>query len=262
MKARISCFFLLVFFFVQMVKGEDDTLWQLHASDINAPYVGAPMANGGIGILPWKEPFSVRQVMLNHVFDTDGPQGVSRVLKGINPFLMSMDVDGKEVNTECITNWKQCVDMKEATHNSSFRAAGKVDVGYSICALRNMPYAGLIRVEVKALSDVSLKVAARMDIPQEYNQPTLRFRKMRADDTQMYMLQSYAVSAHRQQKVSASSAFIFNKGAAQEPLYDEVTKEMSFVLNLKKGEQMSFALVGSVCSARDLAIRIMKLNGR
>ena len=155
MKARISCFFLLVFFFVQMVKGEDDTLWQLHASDINAPYVGAPMANGGIGILPWKEPFSVRQVILNHVFDTDGPQGVSRVLKGINPFLMSMDVDGKEVNTECITNWKQCVDMKEATHNSSFRAAGKVDVGYSICALRNMPYAGLIRVDVKALSDVS-----------------------------------------------------------------------------------------------------------
>lgn len=177
MKARISCFFLLVFFFVQMVKGEDDTLWQLHASDINAPYVGAPMANGGIGILPWKEPFSVRQVILNHVFDTDGPQGVSRVLKGINPFLMSMDVDGKEVNTECITNWKQCVDMKEATHNSSFRAAGKVDVGYSICALRNMPYAGLIRVDVKALSDVSLKVAARMDIPQEYSQPTQRFRK-------------------------------------------------------------------------------------
>ena len=57
MKARISYFFLLVFFFVQIVKGEDDTLWQLHASDINAPYVGAPMANGGIGILPWKEPF-------------------------------------------------------------------------------------------------------------------------------------------------------------------------------------------------------------
>lgn len=63
-----------------------------------------------------------------------------------------------------------------------------------------MPYAGLIRVDVKALSDVSLKVAARMDIPQEYSQPTQRFRKMRADDTQMYMLQSYAVSAHRQQK--------------------------------------------------------------
>ena len=94
MKTRVSCFFLLVFFFVQMVKGEDADLWQLHASDISAPYVGAPMANGGIGILPWKEPFSVRQVILNHVFDTDGPQGVSRVLKGINPCLLSMDVEG------------------------------------------------------------------------------------------------------------------------------------------------------------------------
>lgn len=47
MKAPITYFFLLVFFFVQIVKGEDGTLWQLHASDINAPYVGAPMANGG-----------------------------------------------------------------------------------------------------------------------------------------------------------------------------------------------------------------------
>ena len=28
---------------------------------------------------------------------------------------------------------------------------------------------------------------------------------------------------------------------------------MSFVLNLKKGEQMSFALVGSACSARDFS---------
>ena len=37
MKAPITYFFLLVFFFVQIVKGEDGTLWQLHASDINIP---------------------------------------------------------------------------------------------------------------------------------------------------------------------------------------------------------------------------------
>lgn len=124
-----------------------------------------------------------------------------------------------------------------------------------------MPYAGLIRVDVKALSDVSLKVVPGWIFPKNtvsrHSAP-----EMRAGCTQMYMLQSYAVSAHRQQKVSASSAFIFNKGAVQEPLYDEVIKEMSFVLNLKKGEQISFALVGSVCSARDFSDRIMKLNGR
>lgn len=253
MRTRISCFFLLVFFFVQIVKGEDADLWQLHASDINAPYVGAPMANGGIGILPWKEPFSVRQVILNHVFDTDGPQGVSRVLKGINPFLLSMDVDGKKVDAECIANWSQCVDMKEATHNSSFRADGKADISYGICALRNMPYAGLIRVNVKALSDMSLRVAARMDIPQEYSQSTQRFRKMRADATQMYMLQSYATSTHRQREVSASSAFIFDEDKATEVLYDEMDREIFFTMKLRKGDSLSFALIGSVCSTRDFS---------
>lgn len=253
MRTRISCFFLLVFFFVQIVKGEDADLWQLHASDINTPYVGAPMANGGIGILPWKEPFSVRQVILNHVFDTDGPQGVSRVLKGINPFLLSMDVDGKKVDAECIANWSQCVDMKEATHNSSFRADGKADISYGICALRNMPYAGLIRVNVKALSDMSLRVAARMDIPQGYSQSTQRFRKMRADATQMYMLQSYATATHRQQEVSASSAFIFDEDKATEVLYDEMDKEIFFTMKLRKGDSLSFALIGSVCSTRDFS---------
>lgn len=253
MKAFNACFVILFFFFVQTLKAQDAKLWQLHASDIHAPYIGAPMANGTIGILPWQEPFSVRQVILNHVFDTDGPQGVSRVLKGINPFLLAMQVDGEEVNAAAITGWKQTIDMKEATHNSSFRAAGKADVNYSICALRNMPYAGLVQVEVTALSDFTLRVAAQMDIPQEYSQPMKRFRKVQADKTLVHSLQAHAVSTHRRQKVSASSAFIFNGESAPRSLYDEKNQEMFFTLRLKKGQQLSFALAGSICSTRDFS---------
>lgn len=253
MKTHIACLAILLFSLLQTPKAQNADLWQLHASDVNAPYTGAPMANGGIGILPWQEPFSVRQVTLNHVFDTDGPQGVSRVLKGINPFRLSMQVDGEEVNPATITRWKQMIDMKEATHNSSFRAAGKADVNYSICALRNMPYAGLIRVDVTALSDLSLRVAARMDIPQEYSQPVKRFRKVQADKTLVHSLQSHAVSTHRLQKVSASSAFLFNDQSAPQPLYDERDEEMYFMLKLKKGERFSFALMASICSTRDFS---------
>lgn len=253
MKTHNICIAILFFFCVQSLKAHNAGLWQLRASDVNASYIGAPMANGGIGILPWQEPFSVRQVILNHVFDTDGPQGVSRVLKGINPFLLSMYVDGDEVNAANVAGWQQMVDMREATHNSSFRAAGKADVSYSICALRNMPYAGLVRVEVTALSDLSLKVAARMDIPQEYSQPVKRFRKVQADKTLVHSLQSYALSAHRRQNVSASSAFIFSEGKAPEQHYDEQNEELHFTMKLKKGEHASFALVGSICSTRDFS---------
>lgn len=44
------------------------SLWKIQAVDYQGTYYGAAVANGGIGILPWKEPFSVRHVMLNHVF--------------------------------------------------------------------------------------------------------------------------------------------------------------------------------------------------
>ena len=253
MNIRVFCFLLFFLLVTQLVKGEKNNLWQLHASDINAPYVGAPMANGTIGILPWKEPFSVRQVMLNQVFDADRPQGVSRVLKGLNPFLLSMQANGKEINVGCIANWEQFIDMKDATHHTSFVADKQAEVSYSICALRNMPYAGLIQVDVTALSDFSLRIASRIEIPQEYIQPVSLFRKMTADATQMYMLQSYATSRYRHQEVSSSASFIFGGQSSFIPVYDEENKEMYFSVNLKKGEHLSFALIGSVCSSRDFA---------
>ena len=44
---------------MRAVTSEKD-LWQLHTSDIPAAYVGAPIANGGISLLPWKEPFPIQ----------------------------------------------------------------------------------------------------------------------------------------------------------------------------------------------------------
>lgn len=249
----LSAVLVMQLTFIPLIKAENNSLWQLVAADINAPYVGAPMANGGIGILPWKEPFSVRQVVLNHVFDTDGPQGVSRVLQGINPFLLAMEVDGKEVNAESVSEWKQFINMKEATHNTHFIADGKADVDYSICALRNLPYAGLIKVSVKAKSDVTLKIASRMVIPDQYSQSTQRYKTVWAEKTQVNMLQSFAVSRYRQKNVSASSTFIFDGHEKQELLYDESSKEMHFSIKLKEGSSFSFALVGSVCSERDFS---------
>ena len=34
--------------------------WVVEADDYEAAYTGVPVANGILGILPWKEPFSVR----------------------------------------------------------------------------------------------------------------------------------------------------------------------------------------------------------
>ena len=250
MRIHAICFILGIILSVTSLKAEEERLWQLHAVDIQAPYAPAPMANGCIGILPQKEPFAVEHVMLNHVFDAASPHVVSRVMRGINPFCLSMKIDNKKVDTSNISDWQQTIDMRRAVHQTSFHTLEKADVSYELCALRNLPYAGLIRVTVQACKDMLLEVRSGMGIPDDYSQSLIRYREMEADGNRMYMLESDATSRFGYRRVASTSSFLFN-GEQIKPMYDEATRELFFSIQLKKGETFCFSLVGSVCSSRD-----------
>lgn len=250
MRIHALCFILGIILSATSIRAEEERLWQLHAVDIQAPYAPAPMANGCIGILPQKEPFAVEHVMLNHVFDAASPHVVSRVMRGINPFCLSMKIDNKKVDTSNISDWQQTIDMRRAVHQTSFHTLEKADVSYELCALRNLPYAGLIRVTVQACKDMLLEVRSGMGIPDDYSQSSIRYREMEADGNRMYMLESDATSRFGYRRVASTSSFLFN-GEQIKPMYDEVTRELFFSIQLKKGETFCFSLVGSVCSSRD-----------
>lgn len=250
MRIHALCFILGIILSATSIRVEEERLWQLHAVDIQAPYAPAPMANGCIGILPQKEPFAVEHVMLNHVFDAASPHVVSRVMRGINPFCLSMKIDNKKVDTSNISDWQQTIDMRRAVHQTSFHTLEKADVSYELCALRNLPYAGLIRVTVQACKDMLLEVRSGMGIPDDYSQSSIRYREMEADGNRMYMLESDATSRLGYRRVASTSSFLFN-GEQIKPMYDEATRELFFSIQLKKGETFCFSLVGSVCSSRD-----------
>ena len=250
MRIHALCFILGIILSATFIRAEEERLWQLHAVDIQAPYAPAPMANGCIGILPQKEPFAVEHVMLNHVFDAASPHVVSRVMRGINPFCLSMKIDNKKVDTSNISDWQQTIDMRRAVHQTSFHTLEKADVSYELCALRNLPYAGLIRVTVQACKDMLLEVHSGMGIPDDYSQSSIRYREMEADGNRMYMLESDATSRFGYRRVASTSSFLFN-GEQIKPMYDEATRELFFSIQLKKGETFCFSLVGSVCSSRD-----------
>lgn len=250
MRIHALCFILGIILSATSIRAEEERLWQLHAVDIQAPYAPAPMANGCIGILPQKEPFAVEHVMLNHVFDAASPHVVSRVMKGINPFCLSMKIDNIKVDTSNISDWQQTIDMRRAVHQTSFHTLEKADVSYELCALRNLPYAGLIRVAVQACKDMLLEVRSGMGIPNDYSQSLIRYREMEADGNRMYMLESDATSRLGYRRVASTSSFLFN-GEQIKPIYDEATRELFFSIQLKKGETFCFSLVGSVCSSRD-----------
>lgn len=250
MRIHALCFILGIILSATSIRAEEERLWQLHAVDIQTPYAPAPMANGCIGILPQKEPFAVEHVMLNHVFDAASPHVVSRVMRGINPFCLSMKIDNKKVDTSNISDWQQTIDMRRAVHQTSFHTLEKADVSYELCALRNLPYAGLIRVTVQACKDMLLEVRSGMGIPDDYSQSSIRYREMEADGNRMYMLESDATSRLGYRRVASTSSFLFN-GEQIKPIYDEATRELFFSIQLKKGETFCFSLVGSVCSSRD-----------
>lgn len=102
--------------------------------------------------------------MLNGVSDRLGQDQVNSTVRGINPFGLSMTVDGIEIWS--VSEWNQSLDMKEARHVTEFVADSKVKVRYSFAALRNLPYSMIMDVEVSALEDAAVEFSNRMHVPQ------------------------------------------------------------------------------------------------
>ena len=140
-----------------------DDGWVVSAKGECSDYTGAAAANGTMGILHWKEPFSVRQIVLNNVFELNDRTAVNCAVLGINPFELVLSVDG--VAPEGYSHWSQSIDMKKAQHNTSFRVADKLEISYSLVALRNLPHTALFKVNVKALDDASVAFEKSVSVP-------------------------------------------------------------------------------------------------
>ncbi|MEG2770911.1 MAG: glycoside hydrolase family 65 protein [Alistipes sp.] len=225
--------------------------WTVGTNDFKAPYIGAPVANGTIGILPWKEPFSIRHLMLNHVFDISPRSGVTQVLRGVNPFGLTMYVDGRQVDTTNIAHWQQQIDMRRAAHHTQFTADNRVEVHYSVVALRNMPHAGLLTVQLTALEDAEVYFENRMEVPDDYDYGTLHatHKSFVAGKMPVEMLCMDATSVSGGQRTAAAAMYIYDRSRFDYACGDRRTARLS--IRLKKGESIGFALAGSVCTTRD-----------
>lgn len=216
-------------------------------------YVPTCVANGRIGIVPDNQPFQTREVVLNHVFDRAAPYDISRVLSGINPFNLEVAVDGEVIALQDCQNWQQTMHMKEAALHTSFRWGKKARVDYSIQALRNIPFGGLLQVSVQAEKDIQLDVTNLISTPGNYQNVRSLYRMMRDLDARMPVFQTTAISPHGAQQVAAASGFIFETERPEliQDVADPYRSKLSFKVNLKKGETYSFSLFGAVCTSRD-----------
>lgn len=237
---------------VSIAANKDEEGWILRCDDYNGDYTGAPVASGTIGILPWKEPFSIRHVILNHIFEYSDEAGVNKVMQGINPFNLTMTVDGDLIDGKDITSWQQWIDMRNASHNTSFIANGKVKVEYSVVALRNMPYAAVVNVHLTALKDVGIYFTTGMKVPEkEYQSPQFLFQPFNRGGQKDGILQTIAKTSHGRYEVSAASSFIFQEGKFDYNCSDNQTAQAG--IRLLSGQKAVFSLVGTICTTHDFS---------
>lgn len=228
--------------------------WALTCSNFDdAAYTGAPVANGTIGILPWKEPFSVKHLILNHIFEYSDKKGVNQVIAGINPLVLTMAIDGKQVSSSTISEWVQTIDMRHASHRSQFLACGKADVAYSIVALRNMPYAAMMQISITARHDATITLTSTMAIPApDYRHGKCAPHQLRVEKGRIPALNARAETAHGRYKASAEALFVPEIGTwTVTP--DTAASAQVASIHLRRGETASISLATSVCTTHDFS---------
>ncbi len=228
--------------------------WHIPVNE-NTNYTGVSIANGKIGLLSSEKPFETRWIILNNVYDKESEQGVSKVLKGINFGNLSVEIDGEKIEQTNIINWEQVLNLKEGSLTTSFEVGKKAFISYTIYALRQLPYMGLIDVKIEAKKAISLKIGGILSSPVEYKNLISTHRVLSDLDVKMELLQTVAKSPFSKHTLATTATFLFEKEKPElkHVIKDSYNHNLEFEVDLKKNEDYNFAWAGAVCTTGDFS---------
>lgn len=247
----ILTFFILCFPFIVCTQSS----WEVEARNIDPNhYFGVTLGNGMVGIVSSAQPLHVNDVILNGVYDNYQRGRVSNILKTFNHVNMNLDVDGNRIGLSNIQNYKQKLDMHEASLTTSFEAQGKVAVEHKMMSLRHLPYTALTIVTITALQDVVITPMSVIEAPNHLQDVRNYYSEIDRPHVKIPLLTSVGMSPTGKIKLAASSSFIFTEEHGKEPdiIHEDWDYSMhlaKFHKKLKKGEKYSFALVASSCAS-------------
>lgn len=261
MKSYLFVFCLLFIVLVPINSHSQNDEWHISTTD-NSDYTGIAIANGRIGMLSSKKPLEIQHVVLNNVYDVDPNLKVSQILHGMNFGNLDMYVDNEKITENNVSNWKQTMNMKEASLTTTFSFKNKCDVSYTLYALRNLQYTAYIDLQVQAKEDITVEVAGKIITPKEFQKPTNTFQILKDVETTMPILQTKASSPFGKHLLSTSGTFIWHainsSREEQRPeLVHKVTSDyentLSFSKKVEKNTTLEFAWTAAQCTTKDFA---------
>jgi protein-glucosylgalactosylhydroxylysine glucosidase len=256
MKSNLHILYFLFLTFNLLAQSPD---WGISATTINpANYYGVTVANGMIGIVSSPEPLKVRDVVLNGVYDNYQRGRVSNILKSFNHVNMNLDVDGQRINLKNISDFRQTLDMKTASLNTTFDVGDKVSMKHTLMALRHLPYTALSIVSITAKKDVTITPMSVIEAPDHLADVRNYFAEIDRPHVKIPLLTSVARSPSGKHTVAASNSFIFSEPHGEEPqlIHEDWDYNMhlaKFHKQLKAGETYTFSIVSSAVSTAHYA---------
>lgn len=232
--------------------------WEIKADKIYPTnYYGVTVANGMIGLTSSPEPMRVKEVVLNGAFDTYGRGRVANIMKVFEFANMDLDVDGRRLDKNDMSNYTQAINMKTATLSTRFEHE-KVTVSSNMMALRHLPHTALIEVIIKAKADCQITPHSFIQAPDVLRDVKNFYHLIDRPHSLIPLMTSVANSPTGKFTVAASNSIIFEEERGKEPQliheeWDFGMHRLKFTKNLKAGETYKFAIVGSVISSVHVA---------
>ncbi|HWA33407.1 MAG TPA: hypothetical protein VG737_04730 [Cyclobacteriaceae bacterium] len=254
MKVTHFVFFAVLGFLSLRADAQAIDGWKVEAANFDRKnYFGVTLGNGMIGLVSSAEPMKVKDVVLNGVYDYYQRGRVSNILKSFNHVNLDLDVDGIRMSSNEVRNYRQSLDMKSATFETTFEVADKLSVKHTMMSLRHLPYCAMTVVEIKATKDVVITPMSVIEAPDHLSDVRNLFSQVDRPHVTIPLLTSVAKSPSGKHTVAASNSIIFTEQHGQEPQvihedWDYNRHLMKFSKKLLAGETYSFTIVSSATS--------------
>lgn len=235
---------------MQSVSAAAQDPWTISASQPHkSEYYGITVANGMLGLISSAQPMKNSEVVLAGAYDTYARGGVSNFFKGIDFLNVSLSIDGKSVNQNSVEAYEQQLDMRKATFGGNCVMPGKAKITYKQYALRQLPYCGLMVIDVEPLADITLVLYNNHAVPDALRDAHFRYNEIHRRHASVRFLSTDAKSPTGKLSLTATSAILLPGGeetAVEHRIPDSNRHYTKMTKALRKGETYRLAVVGAM----------------
>lgn len=245
--------------------------WSIRTDQpLQGDYYGITSANGQIGLVSSRHPLQVDKVVVGGLYDIYNSR-CNNYFPNINPLEIELKIDGTRISRRNISGYTQALDMHNGAFAGNFSFDGKVQVSYTIAALRQMPYGFMMDIFIIASEACQASVLNLHRAPEALREPHTYFAQIDNKANPLYkgdyphytLMTTTAKSPGGRYDMSATTAFLFphkdenglRYANIQSPAVihredrGEGKHTMEFAQTLHAGDTLHFCLVGTILAS-------------